>query len=894
MKWWRQFFASLRLRFRKEQVEEEMDEEMHSHIEMQMQQNMGDGMSHSEARRAALRQFGWMETVKETCREQCQIMWVQHFRRDLSYATKMLFKSPGFTLVAILTLALGIGLNVVLFTQLDDEFLRPRQALHPEQLWQLVPADASGKPRFFNFSKPYYDAIRHNNHIFQSMTRIFRVNAQRHTGGLLDSVFGNVVGANYFEFIGIYPMLGRTFMPEEDLPGANPVAVISYGFWQQQFGGQTNVLGQMLELDGYKFEIIGVMPPGFVGLGSPRFQFIIPWGTVGLFYPSPPHDAIVRLQDGVSPSAAADSFAPAVQEVTRMLHPPGFARLKVPPEAGNNSEFTRVALLRAGYGSADRHFAYEDRGNLIQVNSLAGFGTLLVLLIAAGNLANLLLARGLHRRRELATRIALGATRGQLVRQLALEGALLATLGAFAVLATLNWFGKAAPKLISTTVFNSTIPVNFHPDFRVVAFALGLTLLTSIGFSLPPAFAATNFAPFQALRDGGSGGWGHRWSARTLLVVAQVSASLVLLSSVVLCLRAIDKQVHTAIGFEPEPLVMASVDLEQVGFTTNNARATCQELLNKLSALPGMSTVGMVDRAPYGGERGSLATDRVRLHEGVEVEHATVDVGPNYFKALGVPLIAGHEVSEADFASGRDVALVNETFVRTFWPDQTVLGWPIEKIRRRKFEIIGIVQDARLDSPAKAPRPTVFYSADIYDALHPTFVLHANHAEALIPLIRSELSTIHPFLGRSSIHTVRDAMRWPFNTERNIMNLLAEIALVALALTMLGAYGLVSFLVKRRTNEFGIRLAVGAGRSDILKLILKLGLSLALVGTALGLPVALGGSFLLRHLVPGVSPLDYTSFTIAAGGVLLAILLACYLPARRASRVNPMTALRHE
>jgi hypothetical protein len=261
---------------------------------------------------------------------------------------------------------------------------------------------------------------------------------------------------------------------------------------------------------------------------------------------------------------------------------------------------------------------------------------------------------------------------------------------------------------------------------------------------------------------------------------------------------------------------------------------------------------------------------------------------------MGIPLVAGREVSDSDFASGREVALVNETFVRTFWPNESVLGWKIERIRRQTFEVIGVVSDARLENPTKAPKPTVYYCADIYDALSPTFVLKAKHPDALIPLIRSDLVRIHPLLGKSSIHTVRDAMRWPFASQRNVMNLLSEIAIVALGLTALGAYGLVSFLVTQRTNEFGVRLAVGAGRMDILNLILKLGLGLALAGTFVGLPAAFGGSFLLRHLVPGVSPLDYTSFAIAAVGVFLAILLACYLPARRASRVDPMTALRHE
>jgi hypothetical protein len=359
-------------------------------------------------------------------------------------------------------------------------------------------------------------------------------------------------------------------------------------------------------------------------------------------------------------------------------------------------------------------------------------------------------------------------------------------------------------------------------------------------------------------------------------------------------LRALHQQLHSDVGFEPDPLVMASADLEQVGFTPKTAWPVCQDLLAKFSNLPGVQAVGMVDHQPFGGERGGLATDRVRLHEGIEVEHAMVDVGPGYFKAMGIPLRAGREVSEADFASGRDVALVNETFVRTFWPNQSVLGWSIEKIARRKFDVVGIVSDARLENPAKPPRPTVYYSADIYDALHPTFILRANHPEALIPLLRSELARRHPFLGRSSIHTVREAMSWPFAAQRNLSNLLAEIALVALALTILGAYGLVSFLATRRTHEFGIRLAVGAQRGDILKLILRLGFLLALVGTGLGLPLAFAGSFLLRHLVPGLSPLDYPAFALASGAVFLAILLACYLPARRASRVDPLTALRCE
>ena len=876
-------------------MKQKIDEELRFHVEQSMAKNLAAGMSpEEEAREAALRQFGWTESIKETCREQCGVLWVESLCRDVRYAARMLLKTPGFSAIAIVTLALGIGVNLALFTLLDDEFLRPRQVAHPEEVWSLVPADSTGKPRFFNFSTPYYEAIRKNNRVFAQIGDIFRCSPKHRTADGYEEINGNIVSANYFELIGSYPTLGRGFLPEEDLDGCTPVAIISYDFWQENFGGKLDVLGKTLDLDDHSFQIIGVTPPGFLGLGTHGFKFIIPDGTARLFYPWPLHDTIVRLKYGLSPSVAADSMAPIVQEVTKALHPIVYSVLETPTEAGNNSDFTRVALLKAGYGTADRHFAYEDRARIIQVNSLAALGTLLVLLIAAGNLANLLLARGLRRRRELATRIALGATRWTIIRQLTLEGAILSSLGVLAALAMLKWFGQAAPSLMSAVVYNPWKPIDFQPDLRVVAFAAATGLIIGVGFSLPPAFAATGFAPFAALKDSGLGSWGRRWSMRTALVVGQVAGSLVFLSSVFLCLRAINAQIHNNIGFAPNPILMASPNLEQAGFTTDTAPSMCQALITAFSGLPGVQAVGMVDRGPFLGERGSLLTDRVRLHEGVAVGHATVDVGPGYFNAMGIPLVAGREVSESDFASGRAVAMLNETFVRTFWPNQSVLGWPVQKVRGETFEVIGIVRDARLDSPAKPARPTVYYRADIHDALHPTFILRANNPNPLIPLIRSELVRIHPLLRKSAIHTMPDAMLRPLNPQRKVMNLLAEIAIVALGLTALGAYGVVSFLVTQRTNEFGVRLAVGAGRTDILRLILKLGLGLAVAGTALGLPVAFGGSFLLRHLVPGVSPLDLLSFGIAAGAIVIAILFACYLPARRASRVDPMTALRYE
>src|SRR5438034_7505828 len=547
-----------------------------------------------------------------------------------------------------------------------------------------------------------------------------------------------MVTANYFDFIGVHPIVGRGFLPEDDKPGSALVTVVSYRFWKEQLEGNPALAGKTLNLGGHVFEIVGVAPPGFIGMGSHQPDLLVTYCAVELFFSSPPLNVFGRLRDGISPAAAAESLAPIVQDITKSLHAIKYSSLETPEEASNNSEFTRVALLRAGYGNADRHFAYKDRRTLIAVNSVAGFGTLLILLIGAANLANLLLARGLDRRKELATRLALGATRRALVRQLVLEGVLLATLGTLAALLVLHWLGQAASALMSAVVHNGT-PVNLHADVRVVAFAVGIGWFVGVGFSVPPALLATRFDPFVALKDSGvaAGARERRWSMRNTLFVAQIAGSLVLLSGGFLCLRALSEQLRADVGFRPEPLVVVKVDLEKVGYTTHTAPQMVEELRRHFSLLPGVEAVGMMDGPPLSGERGSLVTDRLSGHERSEVVFKRVQVGPECFRAIGIPLLAGREVTAGDTAAGRQVALVNESFVSKFWPQEQVLGKEIEEFRGQKYEVIGIVRDARLEKTTKASVPTVYYSLSPWYGLCPTFIVRARkHPSALIPLIR--------------------------------------------------------------------------------------------------------------------------------------------------------------
>ena len=878
-------------------MKREIDEELRFHLEQRTAENIAAGLTPEAAVREARKRFGNVQSIREECRAVRGASFGETTLQDLRFGLRMLLKNPGFTAVAVLTLALGIGANLALFTLLDDHFLRPRHVLRPQELWAIVPANAIGEPKNFNFPWPYYDAVREYQTVFKDLTSLNRLTARLQTSEGSEAIIVNMVSANYFDFVGTRPCIGRGFLPEEDKPGSDLVTVISYRLWQEHFEGIPDVIGKPLKLDDHVFEVIGVAPQGLVGMGSRAPDLWMTYSAKDLFFQSPSLNVYGRLRDGVSPSAAADSLAPIVQEVTKTLHPATYTSSRTPLDARNNADFTRVALFRAGYGSVNRDTAYESRKSLIQVTSLAGFGTILVMLIAAANLANLLLARGLDRRRELATRVALGATRGRLVRELALEGMLLAILGSLAALLLMDWCGKVAPALMSAVVVFSDPPLNFHPDVRVIAFALGITLLIGIGFSLPPALLAMRFDPFVALKDS-SAGAGHRerWcSFRNILVVAQVAGSLVLVSSVLLCLRGIREELNRDVGFRPGPLIVAQGDLEQAGYTTNTAPVACETLRRRLSLLPGVEEVGLIDGAPLGGERGGLVTDSLDGHEGTDVHFGRIEVGPGCFHALGIPMLEGREVADADFTSGRHVALVNQCFVRTFWPDQRVLGKVIE-FRYTKYEVIGIVGDAQLEDMRKTPRATAFLSLEpAYFSLHPTFLVRTRgHPESLMNSIRAELMRVNPRLREGQVRTMRERMQDPLTPQRNVMNLLAEIGAVALGLTVLGVYGLMSYLVKQRTHEIGVRLAVGARRANVVRLILRRGFRLALAGMMLGLPAAFCGAFLLRHLVFGVSPLDLMSFVVAAGAVSVAILVACWLPARRAAKVDPMVALRYE
>ena len=814
--------------------------------------------------------------------------------QDLRLAFRMLGKSPGVTAAAVLTLALGIGVNLALFALLNDQLLRPRDVHRPDELWAILPSDTSGEPRWFNLSRPYYEAVRKSGSAFNRVICYGNLGPKLRTQDGWEEVRATLVSGDYFTFLGVQPILGRGFLPEEDdKPGAARVAVISYRFWQRQFQGNPAVLGKTVTLDDQTVEVVGVAPAGFQGISLYQRDLWLPVSMEKLFGGYGVYNLVGRLKEGVSPAQAAATLAPVVQDVTKTL-------LVGNDEiyANNISHFTRVALLREGYGSLPAEWAWSGRKQMFKGASLVGVATFLVLLIAVTNLSNLLLARGLRRRKEIATRLAMGATRWRLIRQLLLEGVLLAGLGALTAMLILGWVGNFVTGMMSAAVY-AHADIHLRPDIRVVGFALVSALLVGAGFSILPALQASRFDLFVALKDpeGGAGLRERRWSLRKLLMVAQVAASLALLSGTALCLRAISQQLRIDVGFPTESIAVAAVNLEKVGFNVETAQPAVEELRRRFSLMPGVEAVGFMDMLPLMGERGHLVTDRLEgyvVPEGGSIEFGYAAVSPDCFRALGIPLVEGREITESDLSSRRPVALVNESFARKFWPNQTVLGKRLERLHK-SYEIVGIVRDARLNTLVQMPEPTIFFVTGADEAQNPNFILRTRgDPKSLLKPIIAELARVHPRLRESHVTSLRQFMRERLSSQREAMTLLGRLAVLALALTVLGVYGMMSFVVAQRTREIGIRIAVGAGRADVARLILLSGFGVVLAGVGIGLSLTLGGASLLRHVVYGVNAFDLPAFGAAAVLVLFAILLACWLPARRASNVDPVVALRHE
>jgi predicted permease len=822
--------------------------------------------------------------------------------QDLKHAARTLAKSPGFTLVVVLALALGIGANTAIFTLLDQVMLRLLPVERPEEL-VLLDGPGANMGAFFNdqaFSYPMYRDFRDKNQVFAGVIARFGVPLSLEHKGQPERAAGELVSGNFFEVLGVPAALGRTLQASDDrTPGGHPVVVLSHGFWQRRFGADQKIVGETLKVNGLPFTVVGVAAAGFHGVdvgASP--DLFLPLAMKAQATPTWNElenrrfmwlNVLARLKPGLSPEQAAAGM----QVLYRQINEEELARMGV-VSARFRERFTAKRLeVLPGY----RGLSYLRRQFTTPLLLLMGMVGL-VLLIACANVANLLLARAAAREREIAIRLALGARRGQIVRRILVESLVLSALGGAAGLALSGFVGEALLRLLPFEQASRTFQAS--PDARVLAFTLAVSLLTGLAFGLVPAAQATRPLPASALKEEGSAssGAGHV-RFRKGLVVAQVALSLLLLVGAGLFARSLYNLRTLDPGFETGKLLSLAVQPDLNGYSAEASRQLFRRLQERFLAEPGVAAASLAT-SPLMTDSRMQFTVQVDGYERKEDENTNLfanRVGPGYFRTMGIPVLAGREFDERDGVGAPKVALMNETAARYFFKAESPIG------RRfglggqsREFEIVGLVKDGKAYSLRDAPE-RFFYLPVLQDEnpSDATFYVRARGAtDALARRLREVVREVDASLPVYGMSTMERTVDESLFFERMIAALSTAFGLLATVLAALGLYAVMSYAVLRRTREIGIRMALGAERGRVLWLVLREVAILAAVGVALGLPSALGLARLVSSQLYGLSPADPPTLALATLVLAAVAFLAGYLPASRATRVDPLTALRYE
>jgi len=807
--------------------------------------------------------------------------------QDLRYALRVLAKSPGFTLVAVVTLALGIGLNTGIFSVMNAALLRPLPVEGPGELvtFRAVRDDGSATT---SLSYPDYVHYRDHNEVFSGVLVYGAVSLSWRRAESDELVRGYLVSGNYFDVLGIRPVLGRSFVAEEDQTvGTHPVVVVSHEFWRQRLSGDPQIVGRSLVLNGHDFTVVGVAPPGFRGTD------------------------ITNSPDVWAPTMAQPLVRPGEQHLTR-----AHRWMKV---VGRLRAGVSIAQAQANidvlYSQLRREFPAEFDGRRVQLEPTTGLpgeaaGVLnvfamlmsvvgLILLIACGNVANLFLERATARRREIAIRLAMGAGRGRIVRQLLVEGTLLSSAGAALGLLLAVWATDAA--LSIEMPFGGSLGLDLTPDHRVLGYTAALSLLTVILFGLTPAVRATRPDVMPSLKDDAAGARRPgRFTLRGALVVGQVALCFVVLASAGLFLRNLQRAYQVDLGFNPERVLLMAFDLNLHGYDQPRAQGFGETLLAQARSLPGAQAAAFAHVVPL--DFSSSATRVVPEGSAFDpndrryrVEYSQIT--PSYFETVGIPLRAGRDFSELDREGSKPVAIINETMARRYWPEENPLS------KRMRFwgpdsplaEVVGVVADSKYTSLTEEGVP--FLYMPLLQGFRPDVKLllrtRGEPRELLGPL-REQVRALDPAVALLGVRTFEDQVGRAYFLPRNGALLLSGFGLLALALAAVGLYGVISYAVSRRTREVGIRMALGARHADVLGLVVGEGFRLALIGVAVGLAAAFAVTRFLAGMLYRVSPTDPLTFVVVPLVLTLVAVVASYVPARRASRVDPMTALRYE
>jgi predicted permease len=873
--------------FRRGRLESDLDAELRSHLEMAVEMNLLEGMTDKEARREALRSFGGVEQTKELYREQRGLPMIETTVQDLRFGLRILRRSPGFSALAILCLTLGIGANAAVFSWVEGILFRPYPAVSHQERLLAVGGTERDEPRGTPLSWPDFADLQRSSTLFETLFVSKITGTTLSIGDRAERTTGSIVSANYFDAIGVHPILGRGFERGEDIGrSAHPVTVISYQLWQGRFKGDPQIIGKTQRLNGVVHTIVGVAPEGFYGtFVGWAMQFWVPASMEEIF-----EAGGYKLED----------------RGARWIE--AYARLKpgVTREQAQQETSAVAKRLEADYPDTNRgrsmqlwplwQTPFNNASTLLPTLEIMLAVVFCVLLIACANVGNLLLVRSFARRHEMTVRLAIGASRGRLLKQLLTEGVILSAFGAVGGLLVAHWCRHALVLL-----FPARGGVSMHLpgeiDWRVLAVSAGVCLVATLVVGLVPAMQSGQLDLAGALKSdsaGVVGGRGRGW-VRSGLVVVQVSLSFVLLVGAGLLLQSLERIRNSSPGFSTHGVLSTAVDLVSAGYDAQRAKNFQDELMDRVKALPGVESAVFARMSPLSYGSYSSSPIAVDGYQPPPEEQPTVEyneVGPEYFVTMGIPLVSGREFTRADDEKAALVAVVNETMARRYWRGKDPIGERVQ-VKGRWMRVVGVAKDSKYQSVRETPKPFFYVPwRQNFSVGGGLYVRTPLNPETMATALAREVHALDGNLAPYEMITMQEQVDRSTSPQKVAVTLVGVLGGLALLLAAIGLYGVMSYAVSQSARELGLRMALGAEASNVWRLVMSRGLGLVAGGVVLGAAVALGLTRLMGNLLYKVSPRDPLAFGAAFAVMTIAALAACFLPALRATRTDPARALR--
>ena len=872
--------------FRRRHMEDDLTAEVRSHLEMAVDLNMRKGMSAEDARREALIGFGGVENVKELYRERIGLPMIETILQDIRFGFRMLRRSPGFSLLAILCLTVAIGSNAAVLSWIEGILIRPYPAVaHQERMVALSSITHGG--RRDGMSLPDFIDFQKNSRLFESFIVDRIMGTTLSIGDRAERATGSIVSSNYFDALGVHPVLGRGFRPEEDTGrNAHPVTVISYQTWQDRYGGDPAIVGRQQFLNGVQHTIIGVAPEGFDGtFVGYAFQFWVPLSMQETF------TAPYKLEDrGARWIEGFGFLKPGVTRQQAQAELSGIARQleNTYPATNRGFDVKIYPLWETPFNGASTFFSTLEICLAVVI---------FVLIIACANVSNLLMVRAFARRQEITIRLAIGAGRSRLLRQLLTEGLILSAFAAVGGLLFARWCRNLlvlfSPPLPSGIIVN--LPGEI--DWRVLAVSVGVCILATLLFALVPAIQASKVDLAGSLKSDSAGvvGGSAKSRLRASLVLIQVSLSFVLVVATGLLIQSSRRMRDASPGFSTDGVLTSTVDLFAAGYDKVRAKNFRDQLIDRVQALPGIQSAAFSRSLPFSYSGYSPSTISVTGYVPSPDEDMTVEfnaISTGYFATVGIPLISGRDFTRVDDDKSAPVAIINQSMAAKYWPGRDPTGDHF-LVKDQLLQVVGVAKDSKYRSMRENPAP--FYYVSIRQSVPVNSALYMKTTlspAAVAPAVAHEIRAIDPGLAPMETITLRQQVDRMSYAQQLAVALLTAFGVIALLLAAIGLYGVMSYSVSQSKRELGLRMALGAGASDLLRLVMSQGMMLTAGGIILGGIASLALTRLIGDMLYKISPRDPMSFGWALVVMTIVSLAACFLPAWRASRIDPVRALR--